>query len=60
MVACTSTPANNVSSGVATTSRVPSAVVPTKTILSRSDPEGTAPFSTSAAERYGKVFFFPR
>ena len=33
-VACTSTPANSVSSGVATTSRVPSAVVPTNTILS--------------------------
>ena len=33
-VACTSTPANSVSSGVATTSRVPSAVVPTNTSLS--------------------------
>ena len=33
-VACTSTPANSVSSGVDTTSRVPRAVVPTNTILS--------------------------
>ena len=32
-VACTSTPANSVSSGVATTSRVPSAVVPRNTSL---------------------------
>ena len=49
-VACTSTPANSVSSGVATTSRVPSAVVPTKTILSRRASRGTVPLSTSAAE----------
>ena len=49
-MACTSTPANSVSSGVATTSRVPSAVVPTNTILPRSAPAGTWPLRTSAAE----------
>ena len=35
IVACTSTPVNSVSSGVETTSRVPSAVVPTITSLLR-------------------------
>ena len=59
-VAWTSTPANNVSSGVATTSRVPRAVVPTKTIRSRSRSGGTFPFKTSIAEMYGKVRFTPR
>src|SRR5512132_3690448 len=48
-VACTSTPANSVSRGVATTSRVPSAVVPTNTILSVNVPAGVWPLSTSAA-----------
>ena len=43
-----------------TTSRVPSAVVPTNTILSRNAPAGTWSVRTSAAEKYGNVRFFPR
>ena len=59
-VACTSTAANNVSSGVATTSRVPSAVVPMNTILFANAFGSVRPPSTSAAETYGNVRLAPR
>jgi hypothetical protein len=59
-VACTSTPVNEVSMGVATTSRVPSAVVPTKTIVPANTSDRALPLSTSAADTYGKACLAPR
>ena len=50
IVAWTSTPANLVSSGVDTTSRLPSAVVPTKTMAFLKTSPASRPASTSTAE----------
>ena len=52
-VACTSTPAKSVSSGVATTSRVPSAVVPDEHQLVGERPRVTRPASRRRPRRSG-------
>ena len=59
-VACTSTPVNWLVSGVATISRVPSAVAPTKTMALVKVAGGVRPWITSAAETWRNDRLPPR